>query len=171
MTEQQTEPTGTTRFHCPVMACDWFIDQTDTSTVLGLSQLQHDIASHAGEAHTRHDLSRALGTLQMMVEMLPDERLAAAELRFAREREANDRCWELVKQWRQEAVDRGWSQYDCPYAQALAGALVGDPSTVPSSVDQFFRAQKDVEDLQKRDATSWTIVNAVWQRFRAMVRE
>jgi hypothetical protein len=153
------------------MACDWFVDQPDTDTVAGLALLQRDIASHAGETHTRDELARALGTLQMMVEMLPDERLAAAEVRFAREREANDRCWQLVKQWRQEAVDRGTQWWACPYAHALSGALIGDPSAPPSSVDQFFRAQEDVEQLRKKNATSWSIVDAVWQRFRSMVRE
>ncbi|HEX5567685.1 MAG TPA: hypothetical protein VFY14_12300 [Streptomyces sp.] len=34
--------------------------------------------------------------------------------------------------------------------------------------DQFFRAEKDVQRLLEHDATPWSIVYALWGRYRAM---
>ena len=39
------------------------------------------------------------------------------------------------------------------------------------AVDHFFQAQQDVDRLRTENGTSWTIVNAVWSRFRAMAAD
>lgn len=49
-----------------------------------------------------------------------------------RARAANDRAWDLVQQWREEAVARGDDPHQDPRAQALSAALLRSPSTSPT---------------------------------------
>lgn len=115
----------TTVFHCPITACDWSTSPDSVATVQDIVWLQRDITRHV-ESHDRHDLERALGRLQVSIEMLPDQRLVASEQRAAKNQSANDRAWALVQQWREEAAARGEDPYQCPHAQALANTLI-DP--------------------------------------------
>lgn len=51
----------------------------------------------------------------------------------------------------------------------LIGANLPPSPTGPElPADQFHRAQQDVEYLIGQNATSWTIVNALWRRFQAV---